>query len=205
MNSDRPERDKAPIGGRLSPNWREYQREMIVWERERRDAPTPLLAGRDALTRRHRIQRLAWRCHDLSPKKLRGLPNAELLATWDGAHPGAEAVATLVPAKCPSIQGGPGSDVLIAGDTTPVVIPFGSLFGFGLPVPGCLCSSEVPWPTPPFVAPVVLAVHHRPCWSGSTPVRPVSTAAPRRTWSRCRRRRAGAVVSHVHHGSAAPR
>ena len=29
---------------------------MTVWEQERRDAPTPLLAGRDAFTRQHRIR-----------------------------------------------------------------------------------------------------------------------------------------------------
>ena len=42
--------DKAPVCDRF--RW-EYQREMTVWEEERRDAPTPLLAGRDAFTRQH--------------------------------------------------------------------------------------------------------------------------------------------------------
>ena len=48
--------DKAAVCGRLSPSRREYQREITVGEQERRAAPTPLLAGRDALTRRRRIR-----------------------------------------------------------------------------------------------------------------------------------------------------
>jgi hypothetical protein len=43
----------------------------------------------------------------------------------------------------PVEQRGPGSDVLIVGDTTSVVIPFGSLVVLVLPVLGCLYLLEV--------------------------------------------------------------
>ena len=48
--------DKAPVSGRLSLNRRDCEWEMTVGEQDRRAAPTPLLAGRDALTTPRRIR-----------------------------------------------------------------------------------------------------------------------------------------------------